>query len=414
MVYLPAFDISAQHQKSIESVISAAADRVDKRITGTTQHDFTSGGVELTDDQMREAMSHEVINCTASGRVLTIPDGSGETQGPIFVGSDPANTQSFSLVKGSFLTAIGPGEYRAFWNEDSVNGLIEISSGGGSLVVPVSKRKTFAGCRASHNTTQNATNGDWYAMSFNTDEFDDGGWHDTVTNNGRLTVPAGVTRVRVGANIRSQATSNLAASSIGLAVTKNGGTIGELPGGITATQHFSGSANGLTLATRDIDVEPGDYFEAWAGFWGTSTPTIEAGHEGASFWIWDVSEPPYAATPAREIRADFFSGTPSANEVIYAEVIVDDLRLADDFLNSQAHVTTNPSSATVFNIDLNAHLTGGGTIGTVSFATDGTPTFSTTGSGQETLAPGDVLEIVAPATLNGIAGIAITLQASHA
>lgn len=409
MVYAPSFDPYDQYQRDPEGVINGALNRLDDRVTATIQHDFTSDGVTVTDAQMREAMTHEVTNCTVAGRTLTLPDGSGATQGPLFIASDASNTQSFSVIKGTTLIAIGPGEYRVFWNEDSINGLTEITSGGGSLIVPTSKRKTFSGCRAYHNATQNGTNAEWTTLAFNSEDFDDGGWHDNATNNDRLTVPAGVSRVRVAFHARTQSTANLAATTWSTAVSMNGGPIGALPGGLEQTNYFSATHNSNPIHTRDIDVVPGDYFQAHVCFWGVGTPVVESGLANCAFSIWAVSEPPYAAAATLDLVADYFPGTPGANAVIWAATITDDLNLADDLLGSQAHIGTNPSGVTVFNVDLNSS-----TIGTISISTGGVPTFATTGTGQETLAPGDLLEIVAPGTLNGIAGIAITLQATHA
>lgn len=90
---------------------------------------------------------------------------------------------------------------------------------------------------AYHNTTQSITTATWTQLSFNSEDFDNGGFHDTVTNNGRLTVPAsqGGRYVIVGsAVIAAHATG-----ARGLRILKNG----------TADTYLFMPSTGATFAT---------------------------------------------------------------------------------------------------------------------------------------------------------------------
>lgn len=50
----------------------------------------------------------------------------------------------------------------------------------------------FSGARVTHNTTQSIADVTATTVAFNTERFDTDGYHDTVTNNSRLTIPTGL------------------------------------------------------------------------------------------------------------------------------------------------------------------------------------------------------------------------------
>lgn len=106
--------------------------------------------------------------------------------------------------------------------------------------------------------TQSIASGAATALTWDNDVVNvGGGWHSTVTNNSRLTVPVGVTRVRVTTANQNNASTT---GSFYLATRKNGayGSHG------LAQQTTAGSAfKGLSLATAILPVTGGtDYFES--------------------------------------------------------------------------------------------------------------------------------------------------------
>jgi hypothetical protein len=107
------------------------------------------------------------------------------------------------------------------------------------------------------------------ALACDGEVVDTNGFHDTVTNNSRLTVPSGVTLVRLtgnqfGASVTGQNYSQ---------ISKNGATARGLPARDTDT----GDIDCNNLFSAPIEVTAGDYFE-FTGFYATANtvPTSAA------------------------------------------------------------------------------------------------------------------------------------------
>lgn len=118
-------------------------------------------------------------------------------------------------------------------------------------------RSGVAQAQVFHNTTQSLTSLTWTALLFNSEDFDIGALHSTVSNTSRLTVPAGLAGTYlVGAAIP------FAASALGvrgIRLRKNGAT--QLSPDIWQ-QGFSASGVGNTLvATILVSLAVADYME---------------------------------------------------------------------------------------------------------------------------------------------------------
>lgn len=106
------------------------------------------------------------------------------------------------------------------------------------------------------------------AVSFNTEDADTHGFHDTVTNNERLTVPSGITRVRVSGNIVTGSYNGQAE----LVMRKNGSS--DVVG--VPSERVSGTGNKLiNLFSPPINVSPGDYFDLLATLASSSSILAE-------------------------------------------------------------------------------------------------------------------------------------------
>lgn len=108
---------------------------------------------------------------------------------------------------------------------------------------------------AADQTAANYTS--FTAIPFDSEAFDDGSWHDNSTNNTRLTVPSGVTRVIVSANITVTDTTG---ETVSYAEIRKNGSATFIAGqnhrcGTTQTDRL------LSLTTGVIGVTAGDYFE---------------------------------------------------------------------------------------------------------------------------------------------------------
>lgn len=113
--------------------------------------------------------------------------------------------------------------------------------------------------QARHSTSQNITDAAWTTLIFDTDVYDVGACHDPVTNNSRLTVPAGAAGLYL-----VMATITFAANATGirgLRFALNGSAIegGVFQAGISG----SGVGTGLNLVTA-IVLTAGQYMEAQA------------------------------------------------------------------------------------------------------------------------------------------------------
>jgi hypothetical protein len=95
-------------------------------------------------------------------------------------------------------------------------------------------------------------------LTFETEVRDVGGLHSTSPNTRRLTVPEGVSRVRVSANAAFAANATGARS---LRILKNGASLPGVPF-IRMVNTGASLAAVINVASGVLDVTPGDYFEA--------------------------------------------------------------------------------------------------------------------------------------------------------
>lgn len=116
-------------------------------------------------------------------------------------------------------------------------------------------------------------------VAWDQEVYDDGTWHDNATNNSRLTVPTGITRVRVGARI---ALANVTASvRILMSILKNGS--GVFDGAVAHEGSSPGTSPSFALASGPIPCVATDYFEINL-FVATDT-SIDVTATASNFWI---------------------------------------------------------------------------------------------------------------------------------
>ena len=156
------------------------------------------------------------------------------------------------------------------WNSGVIERLPQASSNGGGLVDfaagpkyimlsanaatirQASSPVPFAGARVTRTADQTVNN-TTAMVAFTAEDYDYGGWHDNAVNNSRLTVPAGVEKIRVVAQIEFGGAGNRSAR-----IVKNGA------GTQVATAQVGNSAYSYTVVSLDagvIECSPGDYFE---------------------------------------------------------------------------------------------------------------------------------------------------------
>lgn len=141
---------------------------------------------------------------------------------------------------------------------------------------------------AADATAQNYTS--LTAISFDAELYDVGGWHDNATNNTRLTVPAGVTKVRITAGVLMQL--GTASDWNSLVIHKNGAGFTGGSGQNTEPGVLATKRNGFT--TSVLDVVEGDYFELKFQVEADTSITI---NQGTTFSIQAVVTAAPSVTP---------------------------------------------------------------------------------------------------------------------
>jgi hypothetical protein len=112
---------------------------------------------------------------------------------------------------------------------------------------------TFSGCEVSQGSAQSIPNGSTTTLNFDTETFDVDGYHDTVTNNSRLTIPAGKTGYFL-IYAKLNMTANATGSYQGL-ITRNGSQLK------TFGSKNNTSINGEPGITFVASAVPTNYFE---------------------------------------------------------------------------------------------------------------------------------------------------------
>lgn len=103
-------------------------------------------------------------------------------------------------------------------------------------------------------------------ITWDTEIYDVGGWHDTVTNNSRMTVPTGVTKVNLSAQIRL---TNVTANTLTqVNIFKNGSVV--YSGSAVQDTYSTATTRNMSVTTLGVECVAGDYFEVMV-FSGSDT-----------------------------------------------------------------------------------------------------------------------------------------------
>src|SRR5690606_2517265 len=209
-----------------------------------------------------------------------------------------------------------------------------------------------------------------------------------------LTVPAGVTKVRLTGNIEWQTspTSQL------VEIRKNGG--GVIGGGSFIVRGDGGYSNQMrNIASAVLPVVSGDWFEL--------TVFVSASGElrgmVRTWFALEVVETEDAADPP----ADFAfakAGAPAASEVLLRTVVARRTRFKIDLAGSQGRAGVAATAQTDLDVRRDA-----ASVGTIRFAASASTAVFIAAS-ETVLEPGDILEVIAPASPDAtLADIIVTL-----
>jgi hypothetical protein len=129
------------------------------------------------------------------------------------------------------------------------------------LTTALLARSTNLRCKVRKSAQQNGANySAGVTLTWDSEDYDEGGWHDNSTDNSRLTVPAGVTRVDIEIYVEV-ITAGTNRESLLYLLIDNGH-----PDGAPRTRRFQSGAGASASAdymrVTDIPVTPGQYLEA--------------------------------------------------------------------------------------------------------------------------------------------------------
>lgn len=240
-------------------------------------------------------------------------------------------------------------------------------------------------------------------VPFESAVYDTGGFWSAASPT-RLTVPAGVTKVRLQGSVALKA--NATGGGVYVSFHKDG--IGEVTGGgvFTVRQATSGYTNNDYAAISAVlPVTAGDWFELRVNATTSTWNDLQASPR--TWFALEVVETTDAAAPPAEITL-FKPGQPATGELLLRLPIARRLRLEASLAGSQASAGTAPTGQA--DLDLRRN---GTSIGTIRFAA-GAATASFIAASATTLEPGDVLTVLAPSPADAtLAGIGVAIAATR-
>lgn len=366
--------------------------------------------VKLTNNILINGLSADLYAATVIQKDAATIDGSGWTR------NESGNTQAL-LNSNTVVLEVTPGEVFTTILSVQTDTSITVSEQGTFSIEAIETDEVLAfpgvtverphiGCLvtlAADDTGVNATGA--ITRAWDSEVYDTGyrgtPFHDNVTNNTRITIPAGVTKVQLFCNIRfTLVTVNVWTAAV---IQKNGTTFGV---GDAYTRQEVGNQPLMSIATGVLEVVEGDYFEVLYQVETDTSITVEA---DSTFGM-TVVETSDAEFPPEQIDV-WFDAIPTASTDVFVKVANRRFSLNDDFSGSRGWAQSGPNGgAVVFDVERN-----GTKIGEISFADSTgaaqTATFTTTAAIQEDFEVGDRLHIVAPANLQSMSEIAIALYA---
>ena len=189
---------------------------------------------------------------------------------PIFFKANHTNTGAATLN----VSGLGAVDLRNSYNQALVAGdirsgqIIVVVYDGAYFQVINNPKPQFRGCLLYMSTGSQNLSGGANRLYFDSERYDTDSFHDTA-NTSRITVPAGVSRMRFKYHI-GLVNDNGGAASV--ALHKNG----DITTFIALTPIEGGGI--ASYETPSIEVTPGDYYELWARLESSGdTGTAEAG-----------------------------------------------------------------------------------------------------------------------------------------
>lgn len=420
---------ASQNQKEV--TINDAIDKLDLAVTDTATYDMASGNATVTAAEFRENVYFAPQATLTAPRTLTIPTAIKR----LFVASNgnAAAANTLTVACGATSVVIPGGERRLLYTDgttvreiggggalatladvlianvqdgdaliyDLALGKWKNGAGGGGGNVVSNYTAPFKGALLARSTNYTHAGGSTFAaIPFDQETYDTGGFHDAITNNTRITIPTGVTKVRMLGG--STITPTVSGSYQALHIRKNGG--GAYVGPVRVLDYESSSQEkGLEIITPVIAVSAGDYFElVW---YSNDGGPLQADR---TFFAVEVVETSEAVAQPCDVSG-FHNGVAGTSQVILRHAFARAATFPSGLADSTGTAGTAATASATYAITKN-----GTEVGTMVFAA-GATTATFTMAGSTSFAAGDVLAVIAPATPDGtLADIAFTLAGTRA
>jgi len=150
----------------------------------------------------------------------------------------------------------------------STGQVLTVASGLPSWATPAGA--TFVGCSLTKTATQTANGATFTAITWNSENFDTDGFHSTVSNTSRITIPTGLGGKYIFSYFVNEAAGSYTAGSLmQVALYKNGSAIAQ-----TVTL-FQGAQYYPQTATFFFDAAAADYFEIFVSRDTSATNNIQ-------------------------------------------------------------------------------------------------------------------------------------------
>jgi hypothetical protein len=407
---------AAQNQKEV--TINDAVDALDNAMNRALSLAMADANLTLTTAQANRNGLIVLTGALTAARVLTLPanhrrlairnaTGGGQEVRARYAGSGaevliaPGATV---LVQGNGGDLFGVGG-----GAGAIDDLTDVSAGGavagdvlqfngaawaaGGSGVFQRALLPFRGALVRKTIDQSVAASTWTAIQFDTVGYDTGAFHSSGANT-RLTVPAGVTRVALVANLRFEG-----GSTNWIAAIRRNGV--EIAGGGAASAASGFTDGQLNLASAVVPVAAGDWFDV--AVFVAAARTIKGVGTVRCWFAIQVVETADAADPPADLTG-FRAGQPGAGEILLRAPIARRTRMQVGLAGSQGAAGTAATAQTDFDIRRN-----GGSFAVMRFAAAGTVADFVAAT-ETVLEPGDVVSVVAPATPDaGLADIGFAL-----
>lgn len=407
---------AAQNQKEV--TINDAVDAIDNAMNRALSLAMADANLTLTADQANRNGLIVLTGTLTAARTLTLPAnhrrlaiGNATSGGQDVRAKHAGSGAEVIIVPGATVLVQGNGSdlYGVGGGAGALGDLTDVSIGGavtgdllqfdgsvwGAAGIGIFQRALlpFRGALVRRTTNLSIAVSTtvpipWQSAVYDSDLF----WNAGQPT--RLTIPAGVTKVRLVANIEWQTspTSQL------VELMKNGTSV--IGGGSFIVRGDSGYSNQMrNIASAVLPVVAGDWFEltVYVGTAGELRSLVRT-------WLSiEIVETVDAADPPAD-QVVFKIGQPTANEVLLRVPIARRTRMKVDLSGSRGVASLAATAQTDFDIRRN-----GTSFATMRFAAVGT-TASFIAASETVLEPGDILSIVAPTTPDAtLADIGVTL-----